>query len=74
MKLCPRCGLLNLSPTQQLGAKLAFGAGGALLGLNATRDPGVAALCLLLGLLIGNEIDKRCPQCGAILQVAQLFS
>jgi phage FluMu protein Com len=74
MKVCPRCGVLNLSAAQQFGAKLAFGAGGALLGLNATKDPAVAAVCLLAGILIGNEIDKRCPQCGAILQVMQILS
>ena len=73
MKVCPQCGVLNLSPAQQFGAKLAFGVGGAVLGIKATKDPIVAGLCIVTGLLIGSEIDKRCPQCGAILQAAQLF-
>jgi len=62
-----------MSPTQQFAAKATFGAGAALFGLRAAQDPVVTVFFLLIGLAIGHEIDKRCPQCGQILQLVEFL-
>ena len=70
---CPNCGPVTITPAQQFAGKLAFSAAGALLGLKAAKDPMVAVVCALVGLGVGHVIDQRCPQCGAVLQLAQTF-
>ena len=62
--ICSNCGPITLSPAQQFGGKLAGAAAAAMLGVKMTKEPVVGVLCALVGLWIGHEIDKRCPQCG----------
>jgi predicted RNase H-like nuclease len=71
--VCQNCGPLTISPAQQVAGKITLAAAGATLGLKATKDPLVAVVCGLVGLWGGHEIDKRCPQCGAILQFADFI-
>lgn len=70
---CPNCGPLMISPSQQIAGKLTLGAAGAIMGFKASRDPVITLVSGLIGLWVGHEIDKRCPQCGAIVQAAQIF-
>jgi predicted RNA-binding Zn-ribbon protein involved in translation (DUF1610 family) len=71
--VCPNCGPLTISPAQQFAGKVTLAAAGAVLGLKASKDPVIVILCGLVGLWGGHEIDKRCPQCGAIIQLAEFF-
>lgn len=57
---------------------VAFGAASYAFGQVALKmDPVVGVLATILGLAIGHYIDqevsKRCPQCGALLQIAGLL-
>jgi hypothetical protein len=68
---CSKCGPVSLTPAQQLGGKIFGGSAGAVFGANVAKEPLIGLVCGLLGIWIGNEIDKRCPICGSILQVLE---
>ena len=75
--LCPNCGFIKQTVAQQIGGKITFGLASAALGARAVKNPVLAALCVVGGLVIGHAIDqevsKRCPQCGAILRITGLL-
>ena len=75
--ICPNCGLLPLTLGQRFGATITCTLSGAAIGSKAVRDPYAKLLCLVGGLVLGTMIDRyverRCPQCGAMLRVAGLF-
>ena len=75
--VCPNCGVLERTVAQQIGGKITFGLAAAALGTKAVKDPAVAVLCMVVGVVVGHYIDqevsKRCPQCGAILRIAGLL-
>jgi hypothetical protein len=56
-----------------VGGKLACSALGAAIGKAAIAHPLGAIACGLLGLALGDFIDRevipRCPACGAVLQL-----
>jgi len=74
---CPNCGVIEQTVAQQIGGKITFAVAAAALGRRAAKNPLVTAVAVLGGVLIGHfidqEISKRCPQCGAILQIARLL-
>ena len=75
---CPNCGIIERTVAQQIGGKIAFGAASYAFGQVAIKKyPVVGILTTLLGLAIGHYIDqevsKRCPECGALLQIAGLL-
>jgi hypothetical protein len=73
--VCPNCGIVDVG--QQIGGKLALSAGGLILGNQGMKDPIAMVAFGLLGFFIGHYIDqqiaKRCPQCGAILTIADFL-
>jgi hypothetical protein len=73
--VCPNCGPVDVG--QQIGGKLALSLGGIVLGSQALKEPIVGLFLGLVGLAIGNYIDaeiaKKCPQCGAILAIADFL-
>ena len=73
---CPFCAT-NFDVGQQIGGKISFAAGAALLGAQTMKNPFAIALCGLVGLAIGHyfdtEITTACPQCGQLLKVAGVF-
>jgi predicted RNA-binding Zn-ribbon protein involved in translation (DUF1610 family) len=75
--LCPNCGLMERTVAQQVGGKITFGLASAALGTRAVKNPLIAGLCVVAGLMVGHYIDqevsKRCPQCGAILRATGLL-
>lgn len=74
---CPKCGIIERTVAQQIGGRITFGLAGLAFGQKALKDPVLAALCALVGLFLGHQIDqevsKRCPQCGAILRITGLL-
>lgn len=70
---CPLCSN-QFDVGVQIGGKLSFAAGGALLGAQAMRNNVAIIVCGLIGLAIGHYIDTEitanCPQCGQLLKVA----
>ena len=75
--VCPNCGIIERTVAQQIGGKITFGLAGLAFGGKALKDPGVAALCAIVGLFVGHVIDeqvsKTCPQCGAVLRIVGLL-
>jgi len=75
--ICPNCGFIEQTVKQQIGGKITFGLASAALGARAAKNPAIAALCVVGGLVLGHAIDqelsKRCPQCGAILRITGLL-
>ncbi len=75
--ICPRCGVVERTIAQQIGGKITFGLAGAAFGARALKNPVLAAICVVGGLVVGHYIDqevsKRCPQCGAILRITGLL-
>ncbi len=75
--ICPRCGVIERTVAQQIGGKVTFGLAGAAFGQKALKNPVLAAICAVAGLMVGHymdqEISKRCPQCGAILRITGLL-
>jgi len=71
--ICPNCGVIERTVAQQIGGKITFGLAAAALGAKTVKDPMVALVCALAGLAVGHAIDqqvnKTCPQCGALLQI-----
>ncbi len=69
---CPKCSSSHDVGTA-VGGKIAATLIGGAVGHAATRDPMVAIVTALLGLVIGEVIDQvvvpRCPACGVALQV-----
>jgi len=70
---CPNCGLLSLTPVQQFVGRATLGTAGLLFGGQVVKSPIAAVLSTVAGLWLGNTIDQRCPQCGAVLQVLQIL-
>ena len=74
---CPQC-LAQLTVGQQIGGKISFALGGALLGGSAMKSPLAVLLFGLVGLAIGHYIDTEvqvvCPQCGQLLKIAGFFA
>lgn len=75
---CPRCGVIERTVAQQIGGKIAFGAISYTFGKTALRkEPVLGILATILGLAIGHymdqEISKKCPRCGALLQITGLL-
>jgi len=76
---CPGCfSNLNVTVGEQIGGKLSFALGGAILGGQAMKSP-VAVLVfglagLLMGHLIDTEINTACPQCGQLIKIAGTVS
>lgn len=75
---CPNCGIIERNVAQQIGGKIAFGAVSYAFGKVALKkDPALGILATIFGLAIGHYIDqelsKKCPQCGALLQIAGLL-
>jgi predicted RNA-binding Zn-ribbon protein involved in translation (DUF1610 family) len=75
--ICPNCGVIERTVAQQIGGKITFGLAAAAFGTKAAKDPMVMLLCTLAGLAVGHAIDqqvnKTCPQCGALLQIMGLL-
>jgi predicted RNA-binding Zn-ribbon protein involved in translation (DUF1610 family) len=75
--ICPNCGVVERTVAQQIGGKITFGLAAAALGTKTVKDPWVAFACVLAGLAVGHAIDqevnKTCPQCGALLQIMGLL-
>jgi predicted RNA-binding Zn-ribbon protein involved in translation (DUF1610 family) len=71
--ICPNCGVIERTVAQQIGGKITFGLAAAALGTRAVKNPLITAVCVVAGLILGHymdlEVSKRCPQCGAILQI-----
>jgi predicted RNA-binding Zn-ribbon protein involved in translation (DUF1610 family) len=69
---CPNCSTHH-DVGAAVGGKVAATLAGAALGRAISRNPFVAGATALVGLAIGNFIDRdvipRCPVCGVILQV-----
>ena len=69
---CPTCSTTHDVGTA-VGGKIAATLIGGAVGHAATRNPLVAVGTALLGLAIGEVIDRelipRCPECGVVLQV-----
>jgi len=74
---CPNCGIIQRTVAQQIGGRITFGLAGLAFGQKALKDPALAALCTLGGLILGHQLDQKinqtCPQCGAILRIAGLL-
>jgi DNA-directed RNA polymerase subunit RPC12/RpoP len=72
---CPRCRF-RVTVGRRLGVVLGTAAVTTLFGAAATRHPVGALLALVIGLKLGDEIDKAiartCPECGAVLQLLAL--
>lgn len=76
--ICPNCGVIERTVAQQIGGKVSFGLAGAAFGNQAVKkNPLLGFACVIAGLAIGHYIDqevsKRCPQCGALLQIMGLL-
>jgi hypothetical protein len=76
--ICPNCGLIERTVAQQIGGKMSFGLAGAAFGKQAVKkNPLLGIACVVAGLMVGHYIDqevsKRCPKCGAILQIGGLL-
>jgi predicted RNA-binding Zn-ribbon protein involved in translation (DUF1610 family) len=75
--ICPKCGVIERSVSQQIGGKIAFRLAAAALGTRAAKNPLIVAICVVGGLALGHymdqEVSKWCPQCGAILRIAGLL-
>jgi hypothetical protein len=73
---CPQC-LTQLTVGQQIGGKISFALGGALLGGQAMKNPIAVIAFGLVGLAIGHYFDTEmqviCPQCGQVLKIAGGF-
>ncbi len=73
---CSTCGR-QVSLTHRLGMAAACGLVGSVLGKAATKHPVGVLACGLLGFLVGNMIqeyiESRCPSCGAMLRIAGGF-
>jgi hypothetical protein len=71
--ICPHCGIIERNLAQQIGGKVTFGLAGLALG-NQAKQPLVALVCAGAGVLVGHAIDqaagKKCPYCGALLEIA----
>ena len=71
---CLTCGY-NATVGDQIAGRLLTPAAAAIFGAKALKNPwAVAALTIAafwLGSKIDSEINKRCPQCGAILTVVE---
>ncbi len=69
---CPNCSTSHDVGTA-VGGKIAATLIGGAVGHAATRNPLIAVGTALLGLAIGEVIDRevvpRCPVCGVALQV-----
>jgi predicted RNA-binding Zn-ribbon protein involved in translation (DUF1610 family) len=69
---CPNCSSTHDVSTA-VGRKIAAALVGAAVGQAATRSPFAAVCAGLLGLVIGEVIERtiipRCPACGVALQV-----
>jgi hypothetical protein len=75
--ICLNCGAIERTVAQQIGGKITLGLASATFGMKAVKDPLIAGLCGLAGLAIGHYIDqevsRKCPQCGALLQIMGLL-
>lgn len=75
--ICLNGGFIKQTVEQQIGGKITFGLASAALGARAVKNPVIAALCVVGGLMLGHAIDqevsKRCPPCGAILRTTGLL-
>jgi hypothetical protein len=75
--ICPNCGVIERTVAQQIGGKIAFGLAATALGTRAVKTPLITVVCVVVGLMVGHfidqEVSKRCPQCGAILQIIGLL-
>ena len=62
---------------QQVAGKLVFSIAYLLLSASTLKNPYVVLLLVVLGFLMGNEIDKeiakKCPQCSAALAIVNLL-
>ena len=72
---CPGCPTtLTIQAADQIGGKLSFAAGAALLGSQAMKNPVAIVACALIGLAIGHLIDTeivtKCPECGQVIRIA----
>lgn len=59
--MCPKHG--PMPSGYQTGSPLAVGISAAALSLRISKDPAIAILVGIFGLLVGAELGKRCPQC-----------
>ena len=78
MVQCPRClSNLNVTVGDQIGGKLSFALGGAILGGQAMKSPVAMLVFGLAGLVIGHyidtEINTACPACGQVIKVAGIL-
>jgi len=75
--ICPNCGIIERTVAQQIGGKITFGLAAAALSARAVRNPLIAVVCVIAGLMVGHYIDqgvsRYCPQCGTILRIASLL-
>lgn len=76
--ICPRCGLIERTVARQIGGKITFSLAAAAFGKQAVKkNPLLGVVVIIGGLMLGHyidqEVDKRCPQCGAILKVTGLL-
>jgi len=74
--ICPNCGLIERTIAQQIGGKVTVGLAALAFG-NQAKDPLVTALVTLAGVAVGHyidqEVNKTCPNCGALLQIADFL-
>ncbi len=72
--VCPRCGIIELTILERMAATVTCGALGATFGSKLAKNPYAALFCVIAGLAVGSyldrELQKHCPQCGAILRIA----
>jgi len=77
ISICPNCDVIERTVAQQIGGKITFGLAAAAFGAKTAKDPMIMLFCALTGLALGHAIDqqvnKTCPQCGALLQIMGLL-
>jgi hypothetical protein len=75
--MCPNCGLVDLTPGQRIWGRVVLAAAGTVFGTKALKNPLSVVVLGVLGFALGSYIDaeirKRCPQCGAILNIVSPF-
>lgn len=52
-------GFIKQTVEQQIGGKITFGLASAALGARAVKNPVIAALCVVGGLMLGHALDQE---------------
>lgn len=71
---CPKCHqVFDLG--ERVGGKIFLGSVGALFGVKSSNDPVQAIAVTLIGVMIGDWIDKnvlpKCPSCRTTLRIME---